>query len=163
MADGGYGSWTALAQAIKSAATRARAEGTTNQDVTAQIVQARQDRFLARVFAPGEQSEWLLKGGGAMLARVPHTRATRDVDLAVSSGDLDEAQAALERAAGRDLDDHLRFELTGARDTGRGDNQPGCRPDDCGSLVWTPRPAGRWGRSLSTSSWGRHRSAPSRQ
>jgi len=125
MADGGYGSWTALAQAIKSAATRARAEGTTNQDVTAQIVQARQDRFLARVFAPGEQSEWLLKGGGAMLARVPHTRATKDVDLAVSSGDLDEAQAALERAAGRDLDDHLRFELTGARDTGRGDNQPG--------------------------------------
>lgn len=48
MADGGYGSWTALAQAIKAAATRARADGTTNQDVAAQIVQARQDRHKRR-------------------------------------------------------------------------------------------------------------------
>lgn len=125
MAENGYGSWTAIASAIKASAQRARADGTTNQDVAAQIAQARLDRFLSRVFSDGEQSEWLLKGGGAMLARVSHTRSTKDVDLASSSGDLDEAQAALERAAGQQLDDHLRFELTTARATGRGDNQPG--------------------------------------
>jgi hypothetical protein len=106
MPEAGYGSWTAIAQAIKAAATRARAEGVTSQDVAAQIAQARQDRFLSRVFADGAQPDWLLKGGGAMLARVPHTRATKDVDLAARIGDLDEAQAALERAAGRQLDDH---------------------------------------------------------
>jgi hypothetical protein len=33
--------------------------------------QARFDRFLSRVFAKGERSEWLLKGGMSMLARVP--------------------------------------------------------------------------------------------
>ncbi|MCJ1714461.1 nucleotidyl transferase AbiEii/AbiGii toxin family protein [Curtobacterium sp. VKM Ac-2922] len=125
MAEEGYGSWTAIASAIKASAQRARAESATNQDVGALIAQARLDRFLSRVFSDGERSEWLLKGGGAMLARVLHTRATKDVDLASSSGDLDEAQLALERAAGQQLDDHLRFELTTARATGRGDNQPG--------------------------------------
>lgn len=125
MPDAAYASWTAIAQAIKAAATRARAEGITSQDVAAQIAQARQDRFLARVFADGESSDWLLKGGGAMLARVPHTRATKDVDLAAWIGHLDEAQTALERAVGRQLDDHLRFDLIGVRHTGRGENQPG--------------------------------------
>lgn len=125
MTDDGYASWTAIAQAIKAAAVRARSDGTTEQDVTAQIAQARQDRFLSRVFADDHRCEWLLKGGGAMLARVPNTRATKDVDLASSSTDLDEAQDRLERIVDQDLGDHIRFGLTAARPTGRGDNQPG--------------------------------------
>lgn len=53
-------------------------------------------------------------------------RATKDVDLAFTTvEDLDAAQAALVEAAARDLGDHVRFQLTSARDTGRGENQPG--------------------------------------
>jgi len=120
----GYSSWTGIAQAIKAAAARRAREG--GPEVTAQIAQAQQDRFLSRVFADGEESEWLLKGGMAMLARVPRSRATQDLDLAATgSRDLDDAQAALEQAAGRDLGDHVRFQLTSVRETGRGENQPG--------------------------------------
>ena len=46
--------------------------------VDAQIRQARFDRFLLRVFADGEESEWLLKGGMSMLAREPRARTTKD-------------------------------------------------------------------------------------
>lgn len=122
----GYRDWAGIAQAIKSAAAKAVKEGHTREDLSGQIMRARNDRFLSRVFADGEDSEWLLKGGTAMLARVPKTRSTKDLDLAsTGTGDLDEAQAALEHAASRDLDDHLRFDLTAVRATGLGENQPG--------------------------------------
>ena len=78
----GYKDWTGLAQAIKAAATKAAGDGASALDVNAQIVQAQHDRFLSRVFAEGEESEWLLKGGTAMLARVPKSRSTKDLDLA---------------------------------------------------------------------------------
>ena len=122
----GYKDWTGLAQAIKAAATKAAGDGASALDVNAQIVQAQHDRFLSRVFAEGEESEWLLKGGTAMLARVPKSRSTKDLDLAsTGAADLDAAQQALEQAAARDLGDHVRFQLTRARATGRGENQPG--------------------------------------
>jgi hypothetical protein len=64
--------------------------------VDAQIRQARFDRFLSRVFAEGEWSEWLLKGGMSMLARVPRSRTTKDVDhAALRAPDLAEAERAL--------------------------------------------------------------------
>ncbi|MEO5746139.1 MAG: nucleotidyl transferase AbiEii/AbiGii toxin family protein [Terracoccus sp.] len=120
---GGYASWTAVSSAIKAAASKgARAGG---PDVNAQIVSARVDRFLSRVFADGEESGWLLKGGTSMLARVPRTRATKDVDLAAGGGSLDDAIVDLQRCAKRDLGDHLGFELTSSRVTGGGDNQLG--------------------------------------
>ena len=125
MTEEAYNSWSALAQAIKAAASRARADRATSRDVSALIAGAVQDRFLSRVFAAGDQSEWLLKGGGAMLARVPTTRSTKDIDLAAAGSDLDEAQRALQDVARHELGDHLRFELTAIRETGRGDNQPG--------------------------------------
>jgi len=130
MADeAGYGDWRALELAIKDAAKKkARQEGAgvSAATVDAQIRQARYDRFLSRVFADGEESEWLLKGGLSMLARVPRSRTTKDVDLAAQDTvDLDEAERALSALVAVDLGDHLTFRLTRSIPTGLGDNQPG--------------------------------------
>lgn len=121
-----YRSWQGVSQAIKTEASRAAKAGESALTVTEQIVQANHDRFLSRVFADGDESEWLLKGGTAMLARVPRSRATKDLDLAsTTAADLDAAQEALVQAASRDLGDHVRFQLATAKETGRGENQPG--------------------------------------
>lgn len=119
----GYTSWTALLAAIKTAATQDAKTG--GMDVSSQLAMARADRFLSRVFADGESSEWLLKGGTSMLARVRETRTTKDVDLASSTETTAEAVDALRACAARDLGDHIRFELTRDRLTGQGDHQPG--------------------------------------
>lgn len=124
MSEAGYSSWTALVAAFKATAAKSVKDGGAH-DVNSQLIQARFDRFLSRVFADGEKSEWMLKGGGAMLARVPLTRGTKDLDLAASAADLDEALHALEERASVDLGDHIRFELARTTDTGQGDNQPG--------------------------------------
>lgn len=124
MPDAGYRSWTALVAALKSTAAKSVKDGGAH-DINSQLIQARFDRFLSRVFADGDESEWMLKGGGAMLARVPLTRSTKDLDLAASAADLDEALHALEERASVDLGDHIRFELARTTDTGQGDNQPG--------------------------------------
>lgn len=120
----GYNDWPSISQAIKAAAKKAAAQDTT-VDVNAQITQARFDRFLSRVFAAGDDSEWLLKGGTSILARVPNSRATKDLDLAGKATDLEEATRALQQAVSADLGDHVRFELTSTRTTGLADNQPG--------------------------------------
>lgn len=125
-AEESYRSWQGVSQAIKTEASRAAKSGVSGLTVTEQIVQANHDRFLSRVFADGDDSEWLLKGGTAMLARVPRSRATKDLDLAsTTAADLDAAQEALVQAASRDLGDHVRFQLATAKETGRGENQPG--------------------------------------
>lgn len=121
----GYASWSAVIAAIKAQAKKDLAGGRTAHDLNALLVQARFDRFLSRVFADGADSEWMLKGGGAMLARVPHARGTKDLDLAATAADLNEAVAALERRVAADLGDHIRFELVKTTETGLGDNQPG--------------------------------------
>jgi adenosine deaminase len=36
-------------------------------------------RFLSRVFSDGTETEWVLKGGTGILARVPSARATLDL------------------------------------------------------------------------------------
>lgn len=118
-----YASWSALLAATKAAAAQdAKAGGA---DVSSHLAMARADRFLCRVFADGESSQWLLKGGTSMLARVRQTRTTKDVDLAGSRKSVEEAVDALCECASRDLGDHVRFELTRNRITGQGDNQPG--------------------------------------
>ncbi|AXT84664.1 hypothetical protein C6I20_05295 [Aeromicrobium sp. A1-2] len=124
-----YGDWRSLELAIKDAAKKAAAQagpGVSAASVSAQIKQARFDRFLSRVFADGEESEWLLKGGMSMLARVPRSRTTKDVDLAtLHSTDLAEAERALSELVAVDLGDHLTFRLIRTAPTGQGDNQPG--------------------------------------
>lgn len=124
-----YGDWRSLELAIKDAAKKAARDagpGISAATVDAQIRQARFDRFLSRVFAEGEQSEWLLKGGMSMLARVPRSRTTKDVDLAAQHTTyLAEAERALSELVAVDLGDHLTFRLIRSTPTGLGDNQPG--------------------------------------
>lgn len=130
MADAdGYGDWRSLELAIKDAAKKAAQEagsGISAATVDAQVRQARYDRFLSRVFAEGEASEWMLKGGLSILARVPRSRTTKDVDLAAQhAADLGEAERALSALVAVDLGDHLTFRLVRSVPTGLGDNQPG--------------------------------------
>lgn len=124
-----YGDWRSLELAIKDAAKKAARQagpGISAASIDAQIRQARFDRFLCRVFAEGEQSEWLLKGGMSMLARVPRSRTTKDVDLAaLHASDLAEAERALTALVEVDLEDHLLFRLIRSTPTGLGENQPG--------------------------------------
>lgn len=82
------------------------------------------NRFLSRVFSEGPDSEWLLKGGTGMLARVPSTRATVDIDLYRNGYGLDEAVADLRRLAERDLGDHFRFVYARHRAIVGGNEQP---------------------------------------
>jgi hypothetical protein len=131
----GYGDWRSLELAIKDAAKKAARQagpGISAASVDAQIRQARFDRFLSRVFAEGEQSEWLLKGGMSMLARVPRSRTTKDVDLAaLHAPDLAEAERALAALAAANLGDHLTFRLIRSAPTGLGENQPGVATRRC--------------------------------
>ncbi|MGO4452484.1 nucleotidyl transferase AbiEii/AbiGii toxin family protein [Arthrobacter sp. RAF14] len=121
----GYASWTALVTALKAKAQQDLKSGATTKSVHEQLTLARFDRFLSRVFADGGEG-WMLKGGSAMLARVPDTRATKDLDLGTDQ-DLDEAIRDLEQRVRIEFGDHLSFELVRTVDTGRGSNQPGVR------------------------------------
>jgi hypothetical protein len=131
----GYGDWRSLEMAIKDAAknaARRAGPGISAASVDAHIRQARFDRFLCRVFAEGERSEWLLKGGMGMLARMPRSRTTKDVDLAaLHASDLAEAERALAALVQVDLGDHLTFRLIRSAPTGLGENQPGVATRRC--------------------------------
>jgi len=88
------------------------------------------NRFLSRVFSESTDSEWLLKGGTGMLARVPSTRTTLDIDLHRDGFTLAQALAELRRLAEIDLGDHFRFVYAGHEDSIGGEEQPytdGCR------------------------------------
>lgn len=124
-----YGDWRSLELAIKDAAKKATllaGPSVSAAKVDAQIRQARFDRFLSRVFADREDSEWMLKGGMSMLARVPRSRTTKDMDLAADNTvDLAAAERSLATLVDTDLGDHLTFRLVRSAPTGLGDNQPG--------------------------------------
>ncbi len=119
MAGEQYGSWKAF-----SAAYKAVARNDQRATADAHLRFAVFDRFLCRVFADQERSEWLLKGGTGLLARVPDSRATKDVDLVTTEKELDEAQEALIEVAQRDLGDHVEFHFKSSQPTGGGENQP---------------------------------------
>ncbi len=95
------------------------------------------DRLLARAFTGPDADRWVLKGAGALLVRLPDARHSRDIDLAFSAiplrgdeltspqGDdaVEDAARSLIDAAGRDLGDHFRFEITrtsGLQEAARG-------------------------------------------
>ena len=81
----GYGDWRSLELAIKDAAKKAAGHagpGVGAASVDAQIRQARFDRFPVPCVRRGRAVRGALKGGMSMLARVPRSRTTKDVDLA---------------------------------------------------------------------------------
>lgn len=82
------------------------------------------DRFLCRVFSEDEHSEWVLKGGSAMLARIPTTRRTLDADLFEQGYDLDQSLEDLKRLASKDLHDFFTFTFESVTPIAQGDNQP---------------------------------------
>ena len=83
------------------------------------------DRLLARAFMGPDADRWVLKGAGALLVRLPEARHSRDIDLAFAPSPVqgvlaspqdddavEDAVMSLVDAAGRDLGDHFRFEIT---------------------------------------------------
>lgn len=109
--------------AIKEAAKKA-ATADPSLDVNKRIHLEYFNRFLSRIFSEGTESEWVLKGGTGILARVPSTRSTRDIDLYREGFTLAEALADLTRLAAVDLGDHFTFQYAGHTDSIGTDNQP---------------------------------------
>ncbi len=81
------------------------------------------NRFLSRVFSDADDSDWMLKGGTGMLARVASARTTTDVDLFRRSRSLDAALDDLRRLAAVDLGDFFRFDYTGYSNAVDGNQQ----------------------------------------
>jgi hypothetical protein len=119
----GFATAAAVEMALKDAAKQANREDNT-VPVGTRLRQAHFDRFLCRVFSEGDQSEWVLKGGTGMLARVPNTRATLDIDLFRSGFNLDQALADLQRLAAIDLEDYFRFVYLDHKPIAVGESQP---------------------------------------
>lgn len=70
------------------------------------------ERFLVRVFENPETSQWVLKGGMALLLRIPNARATRDLDFSIKGQtDLKNAIDELASAAAKPSPDLLEFAL----------------------------------------------------
>ena len=102
----GYSSPKALEMAVKDAAKASPLD--TNRAIAGFYFH----RLLYRVFSePG--TPFVLKGGQGMLARTIDARATRDIDLATDSLDVDAAVDELKRLAAKDSGDFVTFELRG--------------------------------------------------
>lgn len=118
-----YATAAGVEAAIKEAARKAAAADP-SLNVNERIRLEHFRRFLSRVFSEGAESEWLLKGGTGMLARVPSTRTTLDIDLYRTGFPLDQALADLRRLSEADLGDHCRFVYAGHNGSIGGDAQP---------------------------------------
>lgn len=124
-----YSTPRGVENAIKDAAKKAAAADP-SLDVNERIQLEYFNRFLSRVFSEAEDSEWVLKGGTGMLARVPSTRATRDIDLYRRGFTLAQALDDLIRLATVDLGDHFRFQYVSHAESIGNDIQPyteGCQ------------------------------------
>ena len=66
---------------------------------------------------------FVLKGGTAMLARLPDARGTTDVDFEAGAMGLQESISLISTAVTLDLADHFVFRYVSHRDTG-GDDHP---------------------------------------
>ena len=80
-------------------------------------------RFLSRIFSERDDSDWLLKGGTGVLARVASGRRTTDVDHFRANNTLDGALKELTRLASLDLGDFFRFVYTKHQSAVAGDQQ----------------------------------------
>lgn len=118
-----YTSGLAVEQAIKAAAKREHQQ-CPERDIGDIVRQMHYDRFLCRVFSEDERSEWVLKGGSAMLARIPATRRTLDADLFEQGYDLNQSLEDLKRLASKDLHDFFAFTFESVTPIAQGDNQP---------------------------------------
>lgn len=99
-------------EALMSAlANRAKQAAKTDPRYTADQRQRQfaYNRLLARLFA-NDPDGWCLKGGVALLARLPSARHSQDVDVS-SDRSPDELVAALDESLQVDLADHLSFEI----------------------------------------------------
>lgn len=117
-----YKSAVAVEVAIRDAARNAFAadKSMSTQD---RIRQEYFRRFLSRIFSERDDSDWLLKGGTGVLARVASGRRTTDVDLFRANNTLDGALAELIRLASLDLGDFFRFVYTKHESAIGGDQQ----------------------------------------
>ncbi|MBL5973662.1 MAG: nucleotidyl transferase AbiEii/AbiGii toxin family protein [Candidatus Leucobacter sulfamidivorax] len=103
----GYPSSSGVEQAIRDAARRAH-EADPSVSVQERVRQEIFRRLLSRVFSePG--SDWILKGGTGVLARVQDGRSTLDIDLFRSGFTLEQSLVELRRLAEIDLADHFSF------------------------------------------------------
>jgi hypothetical protein len=117
-----YTSATAVEAAIRDAARNAFAVDT-SASIQDRIRQEYFRRFLSRIFSERDDSDWLLKGGTGVLARVASGRRTTDVDLFRANNTLDGALAELIRLASIDLGDFFRFVYTKHESVLGGDQQ----------------------------------------
>ena len=78
-----YPTAAGVKSAIKEAAKRAAA-AYLSREINKRIQLEYFYRFLSHVFSESGGSGWVLKGGAGILARVPSTRATRDIDLSAA-------------------------------------------------------------------------------
>jgi len=102
-----YATPEALRAAVVARA-KAAARAEPGLGVAERLRQFAYGRFLARVFTC-DPDGWVLKGGTALLARLPVARHSLDVDLWSGRDELGDAEQALERAAALDLGDHSSF------------------------------------------------------
>jgi len=72
------------------------------------------DRALARLFSSDDADRWVLKGAGALLARLATARHSKDVDVFfdATDADVDDALDALRAGLRIDLGDHFDFDIT---------------------------------------------------
>jgi predicted nucleotidyltransferase component of viral defense system len=93
--------------------THAAARGRTSNEFRREFVA---QRFLARVFVDPD-APWILKGGTAMLARLPDARHSRDVDLYRPGFDIDLNRALADLTAALDGQrlDRIRFVIEASR------------------------------------------------
>lgn len=93
-----------------SAAAKEQARNNPSLDAHTLMRLAYFDRFLSRIFA-AEDNRWVLKGGTALLARIPEARSTTDIDLLARPTQISPHEAAdqLIQLAKTDLGDYFRF------------------------------------------------------
>lgn len=72
------------------------------------------DRVLARLFSSDDADRWVLKGAGALLARLATARHSKDVDMFfhAADADVDDAVDALRAGLRIDIGDHFDFDIT---------------------------------------------------
>lgn len=118
----GYGSASAVESAIREAARRA-ALSNPSKTVSEYIGLAYLDRLICRIFSVCGESQWILKGGNGMLARIADARYTTDVDFYTGTLDVEAAKEEVIKLASIDLADYFSFRFNRDEQIINGDEQ----------------------------------------